>query len=158
MYFPEWKCKKIWLRFHWSLLPRVQLTIFTTLIQIMAWRRPADKSLSEPMMFSLLTHIRVTRPQWVKKQSHFLTQYCVCLWSKLLQSFDDSQCCCCWWCLDGIFATSNSITAKYWFLQCAYSHCIGQWGASCLSLIYSDGWLWDQCFGTMCPGARISLS
>ena len=32
----------------------------------MAWRRPGDKSLSEPMVVSLLTHICVTRPQWVK--------------------------------------------------------------------------------------------
>ena len=31
----------------------------------MAWRRPDDKPLSEPMMVSLLTHIYVTRPQWV---------------------------------------------------------------------------------------------
>ena len=36
------------------------------LVQIMAWRRPGDKSLSEPMMVCLLTHICVTRPQWVK--------------------------------------------------------------------------------------------
>ena len=35
------------------------------LVQIMAWRRPGDKPLSEPMMVSLLTHICVTRPQWV---------------------------------------------------------------------------------------------
>ena len=31
----------------------------------MAWRRPGDKPLSEPMMVSLLTHICVARPQWV---------------------------------------------------------------------------------------------
>ena len=31
----------------------------------MAWRRPGDKPLSEPMMVSLMTHICVTRPQWV---------------------------------------------------------------------------------------------
>ena len=31
----------------------------------MAWRRPGDKPLSEPMMVSLSTHICVTRPQWV---------------------------------------------------------------------------------------------
>ena len=36
------------------------------LVQIMAWRRPGDKPLSGPMMFRLLTHICVTRPQWVK--------------------------------------------------------------------------------------------
>ena len=35
------------------------------LVQMMAWRRPGDKPLSEPMMASLLTHICVTRPQWV---------------------------------------------------------------------------------------------
>ena len=36
------------------------------LVQIMAWRRPGDKPLSEPMMVKLLTHICVTRSQWVK--------------------------------------------------------------------------------------------
>ena len=36
------------------------------LVQIMAWRRSGDKPLSEPMMASLLLHICVTRPQWVK--------------------------------------------------------------------------------------------
>ena len=35
------------------------------LVQIMAWRRPGDKPLFEPMMVSLPTHICVTRPQWV---------------------------------------------------------------------------------------------
>ena len=36
-----------------------------TLFQIMAWRRPGDKPLSKTMMVTLLTHICVTRPQWV---------------------------------------------------------------------------------------------
>ena len=36
------------------------------LVQMMAWRRPGDKPLSEPIMVNLLTHICVTRPQWVK--------------------------------------------------------------------------------------------
>ena len=35
------------------------------LVQIMAWHRLGDKPLSEPMVLSLLTHICVTRPQWV---------------------------------------------------------------------------------------------
>ena len=34
-------------------------------VQLMTWRRPEDKPLSEPMMVNLLTHICVTRPQWV---------------------------------------------------------------------------------------------
>ena len=33
------------------------------LVQIMAWRRPGDKPLFEPMMVNLLTHICVTWPQ-----------------------------------------------------------------------------------------------
>ena len=32
----------------------------------MAWRRPGDKPLSEPMLVNSLTHICVTRPQWIK--------------------------------------------------------------------------------------------
>ena len=31
----------------------------------MAWRRPGDKPLSEPMMVRLPTHICAARPQWV---------------------------------------------------------------------------------------------
>ena len=33
---------------------------------VMAWRRPGDKPLSEPMVIILLTHICVTRLQWIK--------------------------------------------------------------------------------------------
>ena len=38
------------------------------LVPIMAWHRPDDKPLFEPMMVGLLTHIFVTRPQWVKRE------------------------------------------------------------------------------------------
>ena len=38
------------------------------LIHIMAWRRAGDKPLFESMMVSLVTHICVTRPQWVNGQ------------------------------------------------------------------------------------------
>ena len=38
----------------------------SALVQKMAWRRPGDKPLSEPMMVTLLTHICVTRPQWAR--------------------------------------------------------------------------------------------
>ena len=36
-----------------------------SLVQIMAWRRPGDKPLYEPMVVTLSTHICVIRPQWV---------------------------------------------------------------------------------------------
>ena len=43
----------------------VRINNITTLVEIMAWRLPGDKTLSEPMMVSLLTHICFTRPQSV---------------------------------------------------------------------------------------------
>ena len=43
----------------------VPMNNISALVQIMAWRRPGDKPLSEPMMVSVLPHICVTRPQWV---------------------------------------------------------------------------------------------
>ena len=39
-------------------------------IKVMVWRQSSDKPLSEPMMTNLLTHICVTRPQWVKNEWH----------------------------------------------------------------------------------------
>ena len=47
-------------------VPKGPISNIPALVRIMAWRRPDDKPLSEPMMVSLLTHICVTRPQWVK--------------------------------------------------------------------------------------------
>ena len=52
------------LRYHGSLL-LVPINNIPTLVQIMAGR-PGDGLNSEPVMASLLTHICVTRPQWVK--------------------------------------------------------------------------------------------
>ena len=46
-------------------VPKGQTNNIPALVQIMAWRRPGDKPLSEPMKVSLLTDICVTRPQWV---------------------------------------------------------------------------------------------
>ena len=52
----------------------------------MAWRRPGDKSLSEPMMVRLSTHICVTRPQWVnKKHSVQTTEEQRNVWSRALK-------------------------------------------------------------------------
>ena len=44
----------------------VRLLKLPSLVKIMAWRRPGDKPLSEPMIIILLTHICITRPQIVK--------------------------------------------------------------------------------------------
>ena len=60
-----WISLKISLKF----VPKFQIINIPALVQIMAWRRPGDKPLSEPMIVILLTHICVTRPQWVKINS-----------------------------------------------------------------------------------------
>ena len=55
---------KIWLKF----VPQVRINTTPALVQIMAWHRPGDKPLFEPMI-NLLTHICVTRTQWIKQSS-----------------------------------------------------------------------------------------
>ena len=57
----SWISIKISLKF----VPMGPINDIPALVQVMAWHRPGDKPLSEPMMVSLLTHISVTRPQWV---------------------------------------------------------------------------------------------
>ena len=47
-------------------VPKGLINNIPALVQIMAWRRPGDKPLSEPVMARSLTHICVTRPQWLK--------------------------------------------------------------------------------------------
>ena len=47
-------------------VPKGPIDNIPALVQIMAWRRPGDKPLSEPRVVSLPTHICVTPPQWVK--------------------------------------------------------------------------------------------
>ena len=56
-----WIPMKISMKF----VPKGPINNIPALVRIMAWRRPGDKPLSEPMMVSLKTHICVIRPQWV---------------------------------------------------------------------------------------------
>ena len=58
----------VWIPIEISLkfVPNGPIHNIPALVRIMAWRRPGDKPLSEPMMVRLPTHICVTRPQWVK--------------------------------------------------------------------------------------------
>ena len=46
-------------------IPKDPINNIPALAQIVAWRRPGVKPLSEPMMVSLPTRICVTQPQWV---------------------------------------------------------------------------------------------
>ena len=71
-----------WMKMHSSIL-----------VQIMAWRRPGDNPLSEPMMASLLTHICVTRPLWINMMAlcNVISQPATPLLS-LFQSGFDVEC------------------------------------------------------------------
>ena len=73
----EWISPRISLKF----VPKIRISNIPALVQIMAWRRPGAKPLSEPMMVSLLTHICVTRPQWVNLSS-FIVRRAGLLWSQ----------------------------------------------------------------------------
>ena len=67
-------------------VPKVPINNIPALVQIMAWRRPGDKPLSEPMMVCLLTHMCVTRPQRVKPVAHFdrNSDFCGIRWQRHL--------------------------------------------------------------------------
>ena len=56
--------ENIWIPIKISLkfVPNVSINNIPTLVQIMAWRHPGDKPLSQPMMVNLPTHICVTQP------------------------------------------------------------------------------------------------
>ena len=64
--FSSVKMYEFRLRFHWILLLGPVNNI-PALVKIMAWHRAGDKPLSEPMLVRSLTHICVTRPQWVNR-------------------------------------------------------------------------------------------
>ena len=61
-----------------NLVLKCSINHIPALVQIMAWRRPGDKPLSEPMMVKILTHICFTRPQWVDIYQSTLW-FCMCL-------------------------------------------------------------------------------
>ena len=59
--------ENVWILFKVSLkfVARCPINNISALVFIMAWRRPGNKPLSEPMVVSLLMYICVTRRQWV---------------------------------------------------------------------------------------------
>ena len=59
--------ENVWILIKISLtfVPKGPIKNMPALVQIMAWRRPGDKPLSEPMMVNLQTHICVNQPQRV---------------------------------------------------------------------------------------------
>ena len=56
---------QIWNKISLKFVPRGQISNMPKFAQIMAWRQPGNKPLSEAMMVRLPMHIFVTRPQRV---------------------------------------------------------------------------------------------
>ena len=63
---PPFRRRYFEIHFFNEYVPKFRINNIPALVQIMAKCRPGDKPLSEPMTVSLLTHISVTRLQWVK--------------------------------------------------------------------------------------------
>ena len=64
--FFKWKCWNSDCDFFHKFVPKCPINSISALVQIMAWRRPGHRPLSETMMVSLPMHICVIQPQWFK--------------------------------------------------------------------------------------------
>ena len=67
-------------------VPKGSIKNIPSLGQIMAWRQPGDKTLSEAMMIIFVTHICITRPQWVNSDDtlNWKVTLKYCLWKRPL--------------------------------------------------------------------------
>ena len=89
-HFPEDIFKRIFMNENVCISIKISLKIvpmcpddnIPALAHIMAWRLPCGEPFSEPLMVSLLTHICVTRPQWVK----FGSRHRVAYWLRFCQN------------------------------------------------------------------------
>ena len=72
--------ENVWILLNISLkfVPKIPINNIPALVHIMTWPRPGDKPLSEQMMVSLVTHVCITRPQWV----NFYTENWQLSWSQ----------------------------------------------------------------------------
>ena len=121
----------------------------------MAWCRPGDKPLFEPMVFMLLTHISVTRPQWVNKLNIgirncvpripiTLGTACICLrvsdWMKIHVTGP---------CITNVFATCRKNFSQWersflWKLRCHWLKFLRRVAKTLV--IQGPGSLWHFCY------------
>ena len=79
--------ENVWISIETSLnfIPKVPINNIPALVQIMVWHQPGNK----PMMVSLLKHICITRPQWVKESPWVvMTLWDILTWWTLLRIFN----------------------------------------------------------------------
>ena len=87
------------LQFSPTFVPKVWINNIPALVQIMAWCQPGDKPLSVPIMVNLLTHICITRPQWVNWSYLDQQFWCECspCWRDFMQFYFRLLCCFSYW-------------------------------------------------------------
>ena len=110
-HFPDNIFKNIFLNENWWISIKISLKFILNgpinnipaLVGIMAWRRSGDKPLSEPMMVSLLKHICVTCPQWVKYHIH------ICIVTTVLNLLICRVCTCIHWLLIGYSSNETNV-------------------------------------------------
>ena len=105
--------ENVWIPIKISLkfVPKSPINNIPALVHIIAWRRLGDKPLYETMLVSLLTHICVTRPQWVKRKNsrhHWMNLHNIVCFIRILN--DDNL----------ISSKANSSDARegiFWLIQ-----------------------------------------
>ena len=107
--------ENIWILINVSLplVPKGPVNNIPALVQIMAWRLPGNKPLSESMVISLLMHICFTRPQYVNLLTYgkLIKLFKGLIWKDIFAS---------------ISCTLPIVSTQHWFTQRAnqyLSHC-----------------------------------
>ena len=94
--FSWMKMYKFWLRFHWSLFRRVQLTISHSWFRLWLGTHQATSHYLNQWWSNLLTHVCDTRPQWGKFKSHKMSfAHSLCLTCQILFKLCIFWYCCC---------------------------------------------------------------
>ena len=110
-----WISIKISLKF----VPKGPINNIPALVQIMAWHRPVDKPLSEPMMVRSMMHICVTRPQWDIydiSQNLFKETYCQKISGKTMRNVF----------FFFFFFLTSLLILLLWVWPCLHTHCWGK--------------------------------
>ena len=127
-----------------TLVPKGPINNIPALVQILAWRRPGDKPLSEPMMARLPTHICVTWPPWInnvkseQSDRRFGDDIFVYIFVKRICSYFLLKVHC------SLFLMVHLANVQHWFKYWlgtdeATSHHLSQWWPSSSSWIYRSG-------------------
>ena len=122
-HFPDdiFKCiffnENVWIsiKIAMKFVPKGPNNNIPALVQIMAWHRPGDKPLSEPMVVSLPTHICVARPLWVNT-----------VWAVIKQSFFSQI----------ITPHQGEIWDVFWGFKLWYILCLGHCNGVCIIMLY----------------------